>query len=77
MPKRKAPEPVEPEPAAEPAEPADADAEATEPEFLNRAARRAQGKGKTAAPQAQQKGHFPHGQGARQGPRMWGNRRSG
>jgi hypothetical protein len=79
MPKRNTPEPVEPEPTAEPEEPATpaAEAEAEEPEFLNRAARRAHGKGKDATPQAQQKGHFPQGQSTRQGPRMWGNRRSG
>ena len=68
MPQRNAPEPDENEPE-------NAESE-EEPEFLNRAARRAKGKGKGQAPQTQ-KGHFPHGQGAVQGPRMWGNRRSG
>jgi hypothetical protein len=71
MPKRSAPEPVEPEP-----EEAQETEETEEPEFLNRAARRARGKGKAQSQHAQ-KGHFPHGQGAVQGPRMWGNRRSG
>jgi hypothetical protein len=69
MPKREAPEPVEPEP--------EEIAEEEEPEFLNRAARRAQGRGKTQTPQSQRKGQYPHGQGTVQGPRMWGNRRSG
>jgi hypothetical protein len=67
MPKREAPEPVEPE---------SEETEESEPEFLNRAARRAKGRGKTQTPQTQ-KGQYPHGQGAVQGPRMWGNRRSG
>ena len=69
MVKRSAPEPEPEETGPEPAE-------TEEPAFENRAARRARGKGKPPAPQAQ-KGHFPHGQGAVQGPRMWGNRRSG
>jgi hypothetical protein len=69
MPKRSTPEPVEPEPE-------EASEEPEEPEFLNRAARRAKGKG-NAQSQHAQKGHFPHGQGSVQGPRMWGNRRSG
>ncbi len=69
MPKREAPEPVEPE--SEETEETE-----EEPEFLNRAARRARGRGKTQAPQMQ-KGQYPHGQGTVQGPRMWGNRRSG
>ena len=68
MPKRSAPEPAENEPENVESE--------EEPEFLNRAARRARGKGKGQPPQAQ-KGHFPHGQGSVPGPRMWGNRRSG
>ncbi len=58
-------------PAAEAEEPA-----ADEPVFANRAERRAHGKGKSAQPTSQ-KGHFPHGKGSVQGPRMWGNRRSG
>jgi hypothetical protein len=87
MPKRSAPKPEDttpedpmPEPAeaaaAEAAEPATEEPATDEPVFANRAERRAHGKGKPAQPPAQ-KGHYPHGQGSRQGPRMWGNRRSG
>jgi hypothetical protein len=70
--------PAEPEPTkVVEAEPAEADEPAAdEPAFANRAERRAHGKKKSAQPQGQ-KGHFPHGKGAVQGPRMWGNRRSG
>lgn len=46
--------------------------------FTNRAARRAKGKGTAQAhPQTFEKGQHPGGRGAVQGPRQWGNRRSG
>ncbi|MBE1487393.1 hypothetical protein [Plantactinospora soyae] len=62
-------------------EPADADATSPddeEPGFENRAARRAKGKG----PAAQQRAHgstkqSDGGRGSVQGPRQWGNRRTG
>lgn len=46
------------------------------PVFENRAARRARGKGRGAPPP---RGNGPegHGRGPFQGPRQWGNRRSG
>lgn len=55
-------------PAEEPA--------ADEPEFTNRAARRAKGKA-SAKPQVFAKGQAPAGRGAVQSPRQYGNRRSG
>ncbi|MEU7751175.1 hypothetical protein AB0B57_35355 [Micromonospora sp. NPDC049101] len=70
----------EPEPAHDDHE-ADAEttaeAEADQPaEPANRAARRA--KGKVASPQPHGKGqHFGGRGGSVQGPRQWGNRRSG
>ncbi|MFK3981486.1 hypothetical protein ACI2K4_14045 [Micromonospora sp. NPDC050397] len=60
---------------ADPAE-ADQPAEEAEPGFLNRAARRAQGKS-TTRQQPQSKSKSFGGRGSVQGPRQWGNRRSG
>jgi hypothetical protein len=56
------------------ADPADPDA--APPEYTNRAARRARGKAAAQPPPA---GKGPHlgGRGSVQGPRQWGNRRSG
>ena len=51
-------------------------AESEEPAFLNRAARRTRGKG-SAGQQPQEKGKSFGGRGSVQGPRQWGNRRSG
>ncbi|MFD0783412.1 hypothetical protein ACFQZ8_05695 [Micromonospora azadirachtae] len=71
----------EPEPAhdahAEEADPATpTETETDEPaEYANRAARR--GKGKIASPQPHGKGQRLNGRGSVQGPRQWGNRRSG
>jgi len=49
-----------------------------EQEFTNRAARRAKGKGKeTGRTQPHDSGPNFHGRGSVQGPRQWGNRRSG
>jgi hypothetical protein len=61
------------EPAAEESGPP---AEAEQPEFVNRAARRAKGKdhGKAAA---FEKGQQPIGRGSVQSPRQYGTRRSG
>ena len=55
---------------------APAEAEAEQPEFVNRAARRAKGKdhGKAAA---FEKGQQPIGRGSVQSPRQYGTRRSG
>jgi hypothetical protein len=50
--------------------------EATEPEFTNRAARRAKGK-VSAKPEVFAKGERPVGRGSVQSPRQYGNRRSG
>jgi hypothetical protein len=44
--------------------------------FANRAARRAKGKGANPQPTSG-KGHHLGGRGSVQGPRQWGNRRSG
>jgi hypothetical protein len=54
----------------------DAAAEDAPAEYANRAARRARGKGASPPPPA---GKGPHlgGRGSVQGPRQWGNRRSG
>jgi hypothetical protein len=49
---------------------------ADEPEFTNRAARRAKGKS-SAKPEVFAKGQTPVGRGAVQGPRQYGTRRSG
>jgi len=68
------PEPEPPEAVSEETE-AETETEAGEV-FENRAARRARGKGRQAAPPAG-KGHLNAGRGAVQGPRQWGNRRSG
>jgi hypothetical protein len=59
----------------DPAAAADPEAADT-PEFTNRAARRARGKSTSTPPPA---GKGPHlgGRGSVQGPRQWGNRRSG
>ena len=75
-----------PEPeAAQDADAEDADAPATtetETEtdesavYANRAARRARGKG-AAQPQPYGKSQHPGARGSVQGPRQWGNRRSG
>lgn len=73
----------EPEPAqdahAEEADPATTTEPGTETEepaaYANRAARR--GKGKVASPQPHGKGQRLSGRGSVQGPRQWGNRRSG
>ncbi|GEM_PF-2614876 len=79
MPRASKPKDAEPGDAPAAAEPAGAaeSAEPAEPDFENRAARRARGKG--AAAQAQASGKSPHfgGRGSVQGPRQWGNRRSG
>lgn len=50
--------------------------ESEEPTFLNRAARRTRGKG-ASGQQPQEKGKSFGGRGSVQGPRQWGNRRSG
>jgi hypothetical protein len=65
---------ADPDPSPEPGE-EDTD---TEEVFENRAARRAKArsKGHNDAPPAG-KGHIGTGRGAVQGPRQWGNRRSG
>jgi hypothetical protein len=47
-----------------------------EPQFVNRAARRAKGKA-TGKRQTFDKGQAPIGRGAVQGPRQYGTRRSG
>jgi hypothetical protein len=65
------PDGTTPEDAAEVGE-----AGAEEPGYANRAERRARGKGKGQPPPAQ-KGHYPGRGGSVQGPRQWGNRRSG
>ncbi|MFC6017934.1 hypothetical protein ACFP2T_17165 [Plantactinospora solaniradicis] len=61
----------------EPVDPDAAEADDEEPGFENRAARRAKGKG----PAAQQRAHGTTkqsgGRGSVQGPRQWGNRRTG
>jgi hypothetical protein len=64
-------------PDAEPGAPAD-EAETAEPteEFTNRAARRSRGKGGAQQP-PHGKGVQSSGRGPVQGPRQWGNRRSG
>ena len=63
--------------AESPAEPDPETAEDQQPEeFLNRAARRAQGK-KSGRPQQAGQGMRPTGRGAVQSPRQYGNRRSG
>lgn len=65
---------------AQPGDGGDAEqAEAAEapPAFENRAARRARGKGSANPPPASGKGQPAAGRGSVQGPRMWGNRRSG
>lgn len=49
---------------------------ADEPEFTNRAARRAKGKS-SARPQVFAKGEQPAGRGTFQSPRQYGTRRSG
>ena len=60
-----------------PAEPDPETGEDEQPEeFLNRAARRAQGK-RTGRPQQSAQGMRPAGRGAVQSPRQYGNRRSG
>ena len=65
-----------PEPAAENSEnPENSEDAETEPEFLNRAARRAQGKGKQQ-PKAVGK-ITPGHRAAPHSPRQWANRRSG
>jgi hypothetical protein len=70
------PEPSVSEPDNTTPEAGEADAE--EPTFANRAERRAHGKAKgKAQPPASQKGNYPGGRGSVQGPRQWGNRRSG
>jgi hypothetical protein len=75
-------DPTEPNPApADDATPDDTvagqpdDAEEA-PAFENRAARRARGKSAAQPPPAG-KGHPGGGRGSVQGPRQWGNRRSG
>jgi hypothetical protein len=61
-------------------EPEVAEPESTEadeaPVFTNRAARRAKGKGATPPPSSAKGAHLG-GRGSVQGPRQWGNRRSG
>lgn len=51
-------------------------AEADQPEFVNRAARRAKGKSGARA-QVFEKGQAPVGRGSVQSPRQYGTRRSG
>ncbi|MGW0433554.1 hypothetical protein ACWDV4_13580 [Micromonospora sp. NPDC003197] len=46
-------------------------------EFQNRAARRARGKGGAQAQTTGKGKHLGGGRGSVQGPRQWGNRRSG
>ena len=65
---------TEPEPAEHDDEEATGDAEEA-PVFENRAARRTRGKGRSAPPRGN--GPAEHGRGPFQGPRHWGNRRSG
>ncbi|GIH16389.1 hypothetical protein [Rugosimonospora africana] len=48
-----------------------------EPAFLNRAARRARGKGGAAPHQTPGRGSNPPGRGPAQSRRQWGNRRTG
>ena len=55
---------------------ADDTSDEQEPEFTNRAARRAKGK-TSAQPQVFAKGRAPAGRGSVQSPRQYGNRRSG
>jgi hypothetical protein len=52
------------------------DADPDEPQFVNRAARRAKGKS-GGKPQAFEKGQAPTGRGSVQSPRQYGTRRSG
>jgi hypothetical protein len=54
----------------------EAGAESEQPEFVNRAARRAKGKA-GGKPQAFEKGQAPVGRGSVQSPRQYGTRRSG
>lgn len=65
------PDPTEPVAVPDPEE-----TEAEEEVFENRAARRAKGKGHHQAPPPG-KGQLGTGRGSVQGPRQWGNRRSG
>jgi hypothetical protein len=71
--KKAAPQPVE-EPAPVPAE---GEAGGDEPEFLNRAARRAKGRKDTGGQPVSGKGPTYTGRGAVPGQRQWGARRSG
>jgi hypothetical protein len=66
---------TDPEPVENDADEAAGDAEEA-PAFENRAARRARGKGK-GTPPARGTGPQSHARGPFQGPRQWGNRRSG
>jgi hypothetical protein len=72
--KKAASEPVE-EPVAVPA--AEDGTDADEPEFLNRAARRAKGRKNTGGQPVAGKGASYTGRGAVPGQRQWGARRSG
>jgi hypothetical protein len=51
--------------------------EGTEAEFLNRAARRAKGRGKGGQQPLTERGASLHGRGSVPGQRQWGNRRTG
>jgi hypothetical protein len=72
------PDPTDaPDAAAQPAETSPAETDEPAPvEFANRAARRAKGKG-AGAPASHGRGKVGGRQGTVQGPRQWGNRRSG
>jgi hypothetical protein len=75
-------EPVQPVESAEAAEvvPSGSDDDPDAPVFLNRAARRTRGKATargTVEQPAQGRGKSFGGRGSVQGPRQWGNRRSG
>ena len=67
------PDPTEPVADPDPEETEETEAEEV---FENRAARRAKGKGSHQAPPPG-KGQLGTGRGSVQGPRQWGNRRSG
>ncbi|HEX8630569.1 MAG TPA: hypothetical protein VF755_20610 [Catenuloplanes sp.] len=70
-------EPGETEDAGQTDDTGDAEATADEPVFENRAARRARGKGSAAPKPTSGKEQHVAGRGSVQGPRQWGNRRSG
>jgi hypothetical protein len=65
-----------PEPA-EAADQPDATGDGAEPEFLNRAARRAKGRKDAGQQPVAGRGSAIHGRGSVPGQRQWGNRRTG